>query len=184
MATPGGVTVDGTLSVIDLDTAAVVDTIPDVNFGQITSFGVFAITFSFTDYVFGADSATLVMPDLFNDAIQFIDLDAAKANPVASMPAPATVEAEAPESLQVVSAAKPVLRSLADTRVRTWIDNTGQFRTDGRLIEINQDNVRLMKTNGRTCTVPHSRLCEADAAYVKAIAKKLQLSQLAMLTSK
>ena len=53
--------------------------------------------------------------------------------------------------------------------MRVWIDNTGKFSTEGRLIEIGDDFVRLMKSNGRTCTVPSDRLCPADAAYVASI---------------
>jgi hypothetical protein len=76
------------------------------------------------------------------------------------------------------------LRSLNDTRTRTWIDDTGSFRTDGRLMEIHSDTIRLLKTNGRTCTVPRSRLCEADIAYVDSVQRQLDASRLAMLSSK
>jgi len=58
---------------------------------------------------------------------------------------------------------------LANSRIRVWIDNTGEFSTEGRLIEISSDYIRLAKANGKTCTVPNSRLCPADVAYVGAV---------------
>ena len=58
-----------------------------------------------------------------------------------------------------------------------------RFHTDGRLIEINATNVRLIKTSGRTCTVPNDRLSEADAAYVDSIRQQIRAARLAMLTS-
>ena len=98
--------------------------------------------------------------------------------------APAAPAVEPEKSVHVVSSDVPQVKSLADTKIRTWIDNSGQFHTDGRLFEINKDNVRLYKTNGRTCTVPHHRLSEADAAYVESIQKQIEAARLAMLTSK
>jgi hypothetical protein len=87
--------------------------------------------------------------------------------------------------LQVVSLPRVVsIDPLSNTRVRTWIDNTGRFRTSGRVIEINATNVRLLKANGRTCTVPKSRMCPADAAYVKSLKTKINDARIAMLTSK
>jgi len=72
---------------------------------------------------------------------------------------------------------------LANSRVRVWIDNTGEFSTEGRLIEIGSDYIRLEKTNGNTCTVPNSRLCPADAAYVAAINNDRNDIKLAMAST-
>jgi hypothetical protein len=96
------------------------------------------------------------------------------------LPAPIV---EPSQSVHVISSEVLQVTSLADTKVRTWIDNSGQFHTDGRLIEINEDNVRLFKENGRTCTVPNDRLCEADAAYVDSIRQQIETARIAMLTS-
>ena len=93
-------------------------------------------------------------------------------------------EDSAEASVQVVSKKTMPTDGLAKTRSRTWIDNTGVYHVEGRLIEIAADHVRLLKTNGRTCTVPNSRLCEADAAYVNSIRQQSDSSRLAMLTSK
>jgi hypothetical protein len=54
--------------------------------------------------------------------------------------------------------------------VRHWVDNTGLYEIDGRLIEITDVAVRILKDNGRTCTVPLRRLSTADADYVQQIA--------------
>jgi hypothetical protein len=97
---------------------------------------------------------------------------------------PAPVLNPQPQTIQVVSSVTPRIDSLADTKVRTWIDNTGRFRTEGRLIEIEDDGVRLLKTTGKTCTVPNSRLSDADAAYVASVVQQLETSRLAMLSSK
>ncbi len=97
---------------------------------------------------------------------------------------PAPIDSVQPQAVQVVSSATPMFKSLADTRDRTWIDNTGKYHTQGRLIEINEDNIRLLKSNGRTCTVPKSRMSDADAAYVDSIQRRIDSSRIAMLTSK
>ncbi len=46
------------------------------------------------------------------------------------------------------------------------------------MIEINSDNVRLLKDNGRTCTVPNGRLCPADESYVDSIREQVELVKL------
>lgn len=100
-----------------------------------------------------------------------------------------SVAEESPASIkeavvQVVSKNVMPTNSLDETRVRTWIDNTGVYNVEGRLIEITDDHVRLLKTNGRTCTVPNTRLCKADAAYVESVREQVESSRLAMLTGK
>lgn len=91
---------------------------------------------------------------------------------------------ELPAPLQVVSNVSDLTDPLADARSRVWVDNTGSFNVEGKLIEIRDDYVRLLKSNGRTCTVPTSRLCDADAAYVASVSAKIANSRIAMLTAK
>ncbi len=55
--------------------------------------------------------------------------------------------------------------------LRAWLDNTGRYRTVGRLISIGEDHVRLGKPNGRSCTVPFQRLSREDVEYVRQHAK-------------
>jgi hypothetical protein len=53
--------------------------------------------------------------------------------------------------------------------IREWNDNSGNFKIDGRLIAILDGQVRILKTTGRTTTVPMRRLSEADQKYVAEI---------------
>jgi hypothetical protein len=53
--------------------------------------------------------------------------------------------------------------------VRAWVDNTGTFHVQGRLIAVLDGKVRLLKENGRTTTVPVQRLSEEDRHYVEQV---------------
>jgi hypothetical protein len=57
---------------------------------------------------------------------------------------------------------------------RMWVDNTGLFTTEGRLIEIGRTYVKLVKDNGRTSTVPLARLSATDFAYIRGLAQRIQ----------
>jgi hypothetical protein len=50
--------------------------------------------------------------------------------------------------------------------LRNWVDDTGQFRVQARLVQVLDGRVRLLKTTGRTTTVPLTRLSPADRTYV------------------
>jgi hypothetical protein len=50
--------------------------------------------------------------------------------------------------------------------MRTWSDNTGKYKINGRLFLIMDGNVKLLKENGRFTTVPIRRLSEDDLRYV------------------
>ena len=50
--------------------------------------------------------------------------------------------------------------------MRTWSDNTGKYKINGRLFSIMDGNVKLLKENGRFTTVPIRRLSEDDLRYV------------------
>jgi hypothetical protein len=106
--------------------------------------------------------------DLFGDAM--IEVDPIET--FAELPAPIAQEAEQ-AAVKVVAAETDQFNPMSNTHVRTWIDNSGSFSTEGRLVEINSTNVRLLKSSGRTCTVPNIRLSEADAAYVDSIRRQL-----------
>ena len=105
----------------------------------------------------------------------------AEVETVAELPAPAAGFEQAP--VQVVAAETLRVDPLSSTHVRIWIDNSGSFSTEGRLIEINQTNVRLLKSNGRTCTVPNSRLSEADEAYINSLREQLGDSPMVAMLS-
>jgi hypothetical protein len=67
---------------------------------------------------------------------------------------------------------------LASDEFRTWTDNTGNFSCQGRLIQFLDGKVRLAKDNGRTTTVPLSRLSAQDLEFVQQQASAHQASLL------
>jgi hypothetical protein len=50
---------------------------------------------------------------------------------------------------------------------RNWTDHTGSFRIRARLIEVGPFHLVLLKENGRTTTLPISRLSTEDAVYLR-----------------
>jgi hypothetical protein len=55
---------------------------------------------------------------------------------------------------------------LGSVELRRWVDDTGRHSCRGRLIRMLDGKVRLRKENGRTTTVPLSRLSAEDLAFV------------------
>ncbi len=53
--------------------------------------------------------------------------------------------------------------------VRHWSDNTGTYQIEGRLIAILDGHVRVLKSTGKTTTVPMRRLSDADRKYVEEV---------------
>ena len=68
-------------------------------------------------------------------------------------------------------------KSNASESMRVWTDNTGKYKTVGRLVVIAKTHVRLLKENGRHSTVPLNRLSNSDLDYVMAVAKRLSDSK-------
>ena len=58
-------------------------------------------------------------------------------------------------------------RRSADLPYRLWTDNTGEYRTVGRLVQITRTHVKLLKDNGKHSTVSKTRLSKEDLAYAK-----------------
>jgi hypothetical protein len=56
---------------------------------------------------------------------------------------------------------------------RSWRDDTGRHGTEGRLVEVHADRVRILKATGRYTTVPMSRLSPADRDHVAGVALAL-----------
>ena len=56
--------------------------------------------------------------------------------------------------------------------MRTWQDDSGHFSTRGRLVELREGSVRLMKESGKHCTVPLHRLSDRDFQLVQVVALK------------
>jgi hypothetical protein len=55
---------------------------------------------------------------------------------------------------------------LASDTTRKWVDNTGRYSCHGRMIQFKDGQVRLLKDNGRTATVPIYRLSQGDLEFV------------------
>ncbi|MGB0600207.1 MAG: SHD1 domain-containing protein, partial [Rubripirellula sp.] len=115
-----------------------------------------------------ADEDSAEIDDIFGQHRSIESESQVQAMPVST--GVGTIEVGATNSHRVVS--------FEDTRSRTWVDNTRQFSTTGRLIEIQPNAVRLLKDNGRTCTVSYERLCPADAAYVQSIKRQIDMNRL------
>jgi hypothetical protein len=85
--------------------------------------------------------------------------------PVEEQPA----EESTDDTDDIFGASRGILREpggLASHELRLWIDNTGNYSTRGRLISLLEGHVRLLKENGRTTTVPLSRLSVGDLEFV------------------
>jgi hypothetical protein len=83
--------------------------------------------------------------------------------------APATAATPAATS----SSTQSVTRSAEALPFRLWVDNTGHYRTQGRLVNVTPTHVRLLKENGHFTTVDKTRLSAADLQYVQQITQQL-----------
>jgi hypothetical protein len=71
---------------------------------------------------------------------------------------------DAADAADPFGATQPAVDPLAQ---RQWVDDTGSFTVNARLIAILDGKVRLLKENGRTCTVRLDRLSPPDLALVE-----------------
>jgi hypothetical protein len=65
------------------------------------------------------------------------------------------------------------LVSLRQQAWRSWTDDTGWYQTRGQLVSISDSGIRILKDNGRHCTVPFDRLSSADVSYVVQLARRV-----------
>lgn len=68
--------------------------------------------------------------------------------------------------------------------MRTWVDNTGDYQVEARLVVITADSVRLLKENGRTTTVPMSRLSDEDRDYVEQMIAQIGYGELGQFAAR
>jgi len=54
-----------------------------------------------------------------------------------------------------------------DAGMRNWVDNTGLYKVQARLVTIRHNEIRLIKANGRKTTVAIRRLSNNDLRYVQ-----------------
>jgi hypothetical protein len=104
---------------------------------------------------------------------------AEKAAPAEKPAAPAEKPAEKPageekkdekKSDDIFGSSSTVLHEaggLASNEMRQWVDNTGNFSCQGRLVRLVDSQVQLLKDNGRMTTVPLARLSANDLRFVE-----------------
>ncbi len=78
-----------------------------------------------------------------------------------------------PEQEQPAVSSEPAPEVDFFKSTRTWHDNTGLFQIDAKLVAIFSDSVRLIKENGKFCTLPVRRLSEDDKRFVEHVAQLL-----------
>ncbi len=54
----------------------------------------------------------------------------------------------------------------AGSTTRTWTDVTGKFKVRASLVDVEEGNVRLRKSDGKTISVPLEKLSEADQQWI------------------
>lgn len=74
--------------------------------------------------------------------------------------------ATAPSTAALAANATP-MPSPGAAPLRTWTDNTGQFRIEARLVSVQGGAVTLQRADGRSLNVPLDRLSPADQNYVR-----------------
>ena len=112
------------------------------------------------------------------------DGDSETAKPDASAEEPAADEAAekpdaAPEAAAEQAEADPAEAAVAvpNEPIRSWSNDTGTHRTQGWLVEVRADRVRILKVNGRHTTVLTESLSAADRDYVQAVGDRLATQQ-------
>ena len=109
------------------------------------------------------DDMDTELEELFGEDVND-DLDALMGEKDSSQPAQ---EEEVTHTVSFVDSAMPF---------RTWWDDTGAYQTVGRLLIIEERQVRLLKSNGRTCTVGFDRLSDEDLEYIQQEVEQYQES--------
>jgi hypothetical protein len=112
------------------------------------------------------------------------DGDSETAKPDASAEEPAADDAAeeadtAPKAEPEQAEADPAAAVLAvpDEPMRRWSDDSNTHHTQGWLVEVRTDRVRILKVNGRHTTVLTESLSAADRDYVSAVGARLAAQQ-------
>lgn len=98
------------------------------------------------------------LEELFSDPSD----EAAKSARIESpKPAEATPVVESSEPVQVAAAIE------APHAMRVWVDNTGKYKVNARLVVVGDSTVRLLKDTGKYTTVRFDRLSADDLNFVR-----------------
>jgi len=96
------------------------------------------------------------LEDLFADPADETAKSASDEIPAPLEPAPAAVE-----PVQVAAAVE------APHAMRVWVDNTGSYKVNARLVTVGDNTVRLLKDTGKYTTVRFDRLSADDLNFVR-----------------
>jgi nicotinate-nucleotide--dimethylbenzimidazole phosphoribosyltransferase len=112
------------------------------------------------------------------------DGDSKTAEEAAPAEEPAAEEAAeeadaAPEAAAEQAEADPAEAAVTvpDEPMRRWTNDAGTHHTQGWLVEVQADQVRILKVNGRHTTVLTESLSAADRDYVSAVGDRLAAEQ-------
>jgi hypothetical protein len=114
--------------------------------------------------------------DAFEPATDDVMDDTPADEPAIEEPASDAPAVEEPATEEAPADADPFDTSVLHTPgqpSRSWRDDTGRHGTEGRLVEVHADRVRILKATGRYTTVPMSRLSPADRDHVAGVALAL-----------
>lgn len=87
--------------------------------------------------------------------------------------APAEEAGEQPAAPAPADATADASRRVAREPLRRWSDVTGSHSTQGWLVAVAADRVRILKLNGRHTTIGIAALSAADREYVTAVGERL-----------
>jgi hypothetical protein len=103
------------------------------------------------------------------------DGDSESAEEAAPAEEPAAEEADAAPKAAADPAEAAV--TVPNEPMRRWTNITGTHQTQGWLVEVRADRVRILKVNGRHTTVLTESLSAADRDYVSAVGDRLATEQ-------
>ena len=108
------------------------------------------------------------------------DGDSETAEEAAPAEEPAAEEADAASEAaaeQVEADPAEAAVTVPDEPMRRWSNDSNTHHTQGWLVEVRADRVRILKVNGRHTTVLTESLSAADRDYVSAVGDRLAAQQ-------
>ncbi len=112
------------------------------------------------------------LDDLFGDPTDSGASNRPVRNPIAS--GRRVTERSMARSIQDPNSATRAVSTVEPLAVRRWVDDSGWYSIEGKLIALLDGKVRIEKVTGRTCTVSLDRLSRADVAYVQGVRGRVE----------
>ena len=114
--------------------------------------------------------------EMTEDEAEATDGDSESAEEAAPAEEPAAEEADAAPTKAAADPAEAAV-TVPNEPMRRWTNDTGTHHTQGWLVEVRADRVRILKVNGRHTTVLTESLSAADRDYVSAVGDRLAAEQ-------